>query len=190
MARKKTITRDQILDAAYKVVAKEGFAKFTARNIATKMKCSTQPIYLEFKNMEDLKQSLLSEIFADLSAKILPKKKTEDHLVDLGLNYIEFAMQEQQLFKTLFLEENAGGKSIQKFSYDLLLEQIQQDPAYKDVSDPKVLANGYWTVVSGVASLVSAKVIQPEEKAIIEFLKETLANLSSEGTLIQLFARL
>lgn len=46
---KKTITKEQILTAAYEVVATEGFSKFTARNIANKMKCSTQPIYLEFK---------------------------------------------------------------------------------------------------------------------------------------------
>lgn len=58
MARKKTITRDQILKAAYEVVATEGFTRFTARNIAAKMKCSTQPIYLEFKNMDDLKKCI------------------------------------------------------------------------------------------------------------------------------------
>jgi AcrR family transcriptional regulator len=62
MARKKTITRDQILNAAYEVVAKEGFSRFTARNIAAKMKCSTQPIYLEFKNMDELKKVLVKEI--------------------------------------------------------------------------------------------------------------------------------
>ena len=38
---KKTITKEQILTAAYEVVATEGFSKFTARNIANKMKCST-----------------------------------------------------------------------------------------------------------------------------------------------------
>ncbi|ELB47462.1 hypothetical protein OKE_03168 [Enterococcus faecium EnGen0043] len=60
MARKKTITREQILAAAYEVAATDGFTRFTARNIANKMNCSTQPIYLEFKNMDDLRQALLS----------------------------------------------------------------------------------------------------------------------------------
>lgn len=55
MARKKTITREQILAAAYEVAATDGFTRFTARNIANKMNCSTQPIYLEFKNMDDLR---------------------------------------------------------------------------------------------------------------------------------------
>lgn len=47
MARKKTITREQILAAAYEVAATDGFTRFTARNIANKMNCSTQPIYLD-----------------------------------------------------------------------------------------------------------------------------------------------
>ena len=34
MARKKTITKEQILAAAYEVAATEGFTRFTARNIA------------------------------------------------------------------------------------------------------------------------------------------------------------
>ena len=54
MARKKTITHDQILNAAYDLVVEQGFKSFTARNIAKKMNCSTQPIYLEFKNMAEL----------------------------------------------------------------------------------------------------------------------------------------
>ena len=56
MARKKTITHDQILNAAYDLVVEQGFKSFTARNIAKKMNCSTQPIYLEFKNMAELKR--------------------------------------------------------------------------------------------------------------------------------------
>src|SRR5699024_580404 len=148
---KKTITRDQILDAAYEVVAKEGFSKFTARNIAATMKCSTQPIYLEFKNMEDLKHSLLTEIFDNLSAKILPKERTGAPLVDLGLNYIEFANQQKQLYKTLFLEEDEDGRSIPQFSYDLLIDLLQEDPDYQEKkSDLKVIAAAYWTVVSGL----------------------------------------
>ncbi|HLQ40492.1 MAG TPA: TetR/AcrR family transcriptional regulator [Tetragenococcus sp.] len=191
MARKKTITRDQILDAAYEVVAKEGFSKFTARNIAATMKCSTQPIYLEFKNMEDLKHSLLTEIFDNLSAKILPKERTGAPLVDLGLNYIEFANQQKQLYKTLFLEEDEDGRSIPQFSYDLLIDLLQEDPDYQEKkSDLKVIAAAYWTVVSGLANLVSSEVIQTNEKQLTAVLKETLANLSSKGSLSQVFAKL
>ena len=99
MPRKKTITREQILKAAHEVVASEGFSKFTARNIATKMKCSTQPIYLEFKNMDDLKQTLIQDIFDYLSTEVFTREVTGNKLVDFGLNYIDFATSEKRLYR-------------------------------------------------------------------------------------------
>ena len=70
MARKKTITHDQILNAAYDLVVEQGFKSFTARNIAKKMNCSTQPIYLEFKNMAELKQAVMDRIKELLALKM------------------------------------------------------------------------------------------------------------------------
>ena len=74
MARKKTILKSQILETAYQVVKTEGFEGFTARNIAKKMDCSTQPIYLEFKNMDDLKQELVEKIKTYINETIYQKE--------------------------------------------------------------------------------------------------------------------
>ncbi|GMA47608.1 TetR/AcrR family transcriptional regulator [Tetragenococcus muriaticus] len=191
MARKKTITRNQILEAAYEVVAKEGFSKFTARNIAAKMKCSTQPIYLEFKNMEDLKQELLKEIFDYLSAEVLPKEQTGDKLVDLGFNYIKFATKEKQLYKALYLEENLEDSSIQKFSFDYFVNLAQQEPEYKDLPQDKLSAlyTGFWIIVTGLAALTSANIMKPSDEEITTLLTEAIKNLTSnEDRLNQIFS--
>jgi len=191
MARKKTITRDQILEAAYEVVAKEGFSKFTARNIAAKMKCSTQPIYLEFKNMEDLKQALFKEIFDYLSAEVLPKEQSGDKLVDLGFNYIKFATKEKQLYKALYLEEDLGDNSIQKFSFDYFVELVQQEPEYKDLPEDKLSAlyTGFWIIVTGLAALTSANIMKPSDEEITTLLTEAVNNLTSnEDKLNQIFS--
>lgn len=191
MARKKTITRNQILEVAYEVVAKEGFSKFTARNIAAKMKCSTQPIYLEFKNMEDLKQELLKEIFDYLSAEVLPKEQTGDKLVDLGFNYIKFATKEKQLYKALYLEENLEDSSIQKFSFDYFVNLAQQEPEYKDLPQDKLSAlyTGFWIIVTGLAALTSANIMKPSDEEITTLLTEAIKNLTSnEDRLNQIFS--
>ncbi|GAA3021508.1 TetR/AcrR family transcriptional regulator [Tetragenococcus solitarius] len=183
MARKKTITRDQILKAAYEVVAKEGFSKFTARNIAAKMKCSTQPIYLEFKNMDDLKQALLKEIFDYLSAEVLPKDHTGDKLVDLGFNYIKFAIKEKKLYKALYLEESLDDHSLQKFSFDYFVQLVQQDPEYKDLPEDKLSAlyAGFWIIVTGLAALTSANIMKPSDEEIEILLTETVKNLTTNN---------
>lgn len=96
MARKKTITREQILAAAYEVAATDGFTRFTARNIANKMNCSTQPIYLEFKNMDDLRQALFEQIYDHLQYEVFTvlrriwwRKRDAEFLLYLLCEYSE-----------------------------------------------------------------------------------------------------
>ena len=62
MARKKEIDKQRILDAAYKLAVRGGIESLTARNIAKAVNCSTQPIYLEFENMQDLRNQVLAKI--------------------------------------------------------------------------------------------------------------------------------
>ena len=54
MARKEMITIDRILDTAFAMTREEGFANVTARKVAAKAGCSTQPIFRVYKNMEEL----------------------------------------------------------------------------------------------------------------------------------------
>ena len=62
VARKKEIDKQRILDAAYKLAVRGGIESLTARNIAKAVNCSTQPIYLEFENMQDLRNQVLARI--------------------------------------------------------------------------------------------------------------------------------
>lgn len=179
MARKKTITKDQILSAAYEVVATEGFSKFTARNIANKMNCSTQPIYLEFKNMDDLKEELFEKIHYYLANDIFPVKHTENTIVDLALNYIHFAKNESKLYRALYLEEYGGGKRMQEFSYNYFSNMVKNDPTYKDLDDTQIqsLLFGTWIIATGIAALMTSGVIKPSDQKIERLMKESIDNI-------------
>ncbi len=177
MARKKTITRDQILNAAYEVVAENGFSKFTARNIATQMNCSTQPIYLEFKNMEDLKQELIKSVLEKLSDEVLSKEQTGDSLVDLGLNYIEFAHKENNLYKSLFMENDFDGKKVHELSYEYFKNDRLNEGKYADFTEEKKRSvyTGFWIIVSGFAALTSSNIIDFSKEDTIDFLEKAIA---------------
>ena len=54
MARKEIITVQNILDTAFAMTREEGFSNITARRVATKAGCSTQPIFRVYKNMDEL----------------------------------------------------------------------------------------------------------------------------------------
>ncbi|OTN77253.1 hypothetical protein A5886_002350 [Enterococcus sp. 8G7_MSG3316] len=188
MARKKTITRDQILKAAYEVVATEGFTRFTARNIAAKMKCSTQPIYLEFKNMDDLKSALISQIYDYLATEVFPIERRGDIIVDLTLNYIGFANKEKRLYRALYLEEYGGGDSMQQFSFDLFVKSVKKEPKYSELSTDELqsLHTGVWIVATGLAALMSSGIIHPTEDQIAKLMTETVDNILSRDTPIDI----
>ncbi|MCD5028279.1 TetR/AcrR family transcriptional regulator [Enterococcus asini] len=188
MARKKTITRDQILDAAYTVVSTEGFSRFTARNIAAKMNCSTQPIYLEFQNMEDLKMALIKKVHEHLANDIFPVVHTGNKVNDLVLNYVGFATKERRLYRAMYLEEYGGGQEMQEFSSNYYKSLIQAEPRFKDLSEEQIdsLHMGTWIVATGIAALMSSGIIQPTEEKIVRLVEETMDSILARKEPIQI----
>ena len=58
MPAAKRISKEAIIDAAAAVLRTGGFEAINARSVAKALGCSTQPIYLSFRNMEELKSAL------------------------------------------------------------------------------------------------------------------------------------
>lgn len=179
MARKKTITKDQILTAAYEIVATEGFSRFTARNIASKMKCSTQPIYLEFKNMDDLKEELFGKIETYLRDDVFARVVTGDPLLDMNLNYVRFATEEKVLYRSLYLEGHSGEDMLNQFSHDLFMENINKDLELSLLDDEMKIAifSGTWIVATGIASLKSGGLINPTDDNIKALLNDVITSV-------------
>lgn len=57
-------SKEAIINAALDVLRESGAAALNARNVAKKLGCSTQPIYLCFQNMEDLKAAMTQQAIA------------------------------------------------------------------------------------------------------------------------------
>ena len=55
---KQRITREMILDVAFKLAKDNGFEQVVLKNIADEIECSVQPIYSYFSNMETLKEAV------------------------------------------------------------------------------------------------------------------------------------
>jgi AcrR family transcriptional regulator len=98
-----TITKDKVLKAAFELVRKEGEKAFSARKIASRLKCSTQPVYSSFKNMKALEQAVIEESMQYVIRKYLLSRKDKMQFFSFGLGFIEIAKQEPELFNFLFL---------------------------------------------------------------------------------------
>ena len=94
MARKESVTIQDILENAFEMTREEGFANVTARKVAARVGCSTQPIFRVYKNMDELwgevykKAVLFFQDYYDL----FPRTGTVP-FSNLGMAYIAFARE-------------------------------------------------------------------------------------------------
>ncbi len=122
MARKESITIQMILDTAFEMTKEEGFTNVTARKVAAKVGCSTQPIFRVYKNMEELWDAVYERaacFFQDYYS--LYPRMGRTPFSNLGMAYIAFAREESHLFELLFANQGAEGTSLNRKSmYELL----------------------------------------------------------------------
>ena len=64
------VSKEQIIDAAVAILRDEGFSAINARSVAKKLGCSTQPIYLSFKSMDELKTALTERAIAQHTQRV------------------------------------------------------------------------------------------------------------------------
>ena len=178
--RRKVYTKDQILKAAHEVVLESGFEKFTARNVAKNMGISTQPIYLEFKNMEDLKRTLLQKIQTDLTRKFMSQPITGDLIVDAPVHYIEFALKKPKLFKALFVDPKGGGPIMYEYSVEFYKELSKQSRRFGKLpkEDYELLHLETWVVVNGLITMLLAGIITLTREELIELVQQLIEDIS------------
>ena len=156
MARKETITLQMILDTAFAMTREDGFANVTARKVAAKAGCSTQPIFRVYKNMDELWRAVYDRAaaFFDDYYSLYPRMGSAP-FVNLGMAYIAFAREERHLFELLFVKSGPDKKSM----YELLngsagnvVYEINLAEA-AGCLDPGDLFMKMWIFIHGVACM-------------------------------------
>lgn len=135
MPATKKITKQMIIDAGFEIFRKEGFEAVTARAIAKKINCSTQPIYLEYKNMTDLKNELIEKVVsvqADMFKKLREEISGDMTFRIYGTALLKFAQEEPFLYRQIYLIDGNFGKKVDALREDKLLEIIAGECGYSE----------------------------------------------------------
>lgn len=156
MARKESVTIQDILENAFAMTREEGFSNVTARKVAAKAGCSTQPIFRVYKNMEELWSAVYQKavLFFQDYYDLFPRTGTVP-FSNLGMAYIAFAREEKNLFRLLFLSELPEKKSL----YEILngekgnvLHEINMAAAM-GCADPQGMFMRMWLFIHGAACM-------------------------------------
>jgi len=176
MARKETITIQTILDTAFAMTREEGFANVTARKLACKAGCSTQPIFRVYKNMEELWDAVYDKAvsFFDDYYSLYPKIGRFP-FSNLAMCYLSFAREEKYLFELLFATQGIHTKSI----YEILngkTGKVVHEISLARMSgcdDPEELFMKMWIWVHGAACMTLTGNYQWSDKETMELIERS-----------------
>lgn len=145
-----------ILDTAFSMTREEGFSNVTARKVAAKAGCSTQPIFRVYKNMDELWSAVYEKavvFFQDYYSLYPRTGKTP--FANLGMAYIAFAREEKHLFELLFVNGGPNRKSMYEVLngsqgnvlYEINLARVS------GCTDPSGIFMKMWIFIHGAACM-------------------------------------
>lgn len=170
------ITKEMILNTAFEIAREKGFEKISNRELAKKMNCSIRPIYYQFKNVEELNKELYKKIeryfyefLIDNMIKDVPLYK------QIGINYIKFAIAENNLFKFLFMteikDEPSAFITTDEKGFEEVVKAIKISTKLSD-KDIKSFHIKMWIFAHGIATLSTTKSVKFTDEQIQDLLSQ------------------
>lgn len=173
---KKQITRQMILDAAMELLREGGMEAVSVTSLARRLGCSTQPIYLSFTGMDALRKALAAE-----ATNFFIQEMEADGGADLyGMAYIRFAEREKELFRFLFLRQDAfeevreALKPMMERSMAALMEEYRITYDQADY-----LHDQLWMHAHGIASMIATEFCHWNMEKVAGMLKQCKSALGS-----------
>lgn len=157
--------RRTVLDASLALVAEEGLAALSMREVARRAGVSHQAPYHYFKDREAILAALAEEGYAKLSSRLKKAAKSAKtptaRLEATGRTYINFALSHPALFKIMHqselvqLERHSEATTIAQGVFDMLVGIVEAAAGpKKSALDRNELAVAAWCLVHGASMLL------------------------------------
>ena len=108
MPPKPKYTKEQITDAAFGIVRVKGMSALSARSLAKALGSSTAPIFAFFDTIEDVQNAVISKARLLYSEYVRAGLNRTPAFKGVGMKYIQFAKDEPELYKILFMSGSGG----------------------------------------------------------------------------------
>ena len=174
MPPKFKFTREQIVAAALEVTRKNGITGLTARGLAAELGSSAKPIFGLFQNMEEVQSEVVSA--ANTLYQFYIQKGMEDNKFPpykaSGIAYIQFAKEEKELFKLLFMRDRTDEK-IEENREEIrpILDLIMKNLGI-DENEAYFFHLELWLYVHGIATMIATNYLEWD----IEFIDKALTD--------------
>ncbi|MGM9970260.1 MAG: TetR/AcrR family transcriptional regulator [Anaeroplasma sp.] len=163
MPPKIKITKETIINKALDILIREGEEALNARALAKELGCSTQPIFSNYKSMDEIKKYIKEKAMEIYKSFIDDGFKNPLPFKGIGLAYIDFATKYPNVFKFLFMSNT-------NFNYDNV--KIDDEDTTKKIAG--IISNNLgieydkallvylesWIFVHGIACMICTNTVR------------------------------
>lgn len=193
--RERAEFREEVLDAARKIVLEQGFDGLTMRKIADAIEYAPGTIYLYFESRDAIAFELCRTGFEQFYAALAPAAEKTDpveRFAELGRRYIAFGLENPETYRLIFMEDpkySSAGFEEQAAAADSpglqalgilvgIFDELRAQKRLNSKADSLVLAETIWATVHGIVSLKITCHGHPQSSAD-ELLQSTVAALTT-----------
>ena len=157
MAPKNKFTKEEMVEAALRVVRAKGIDGLTAKTMAEALGTSTQPIFTAFGSMEGVKREVYAAALRIYDAYTDAGLQQKVPFLGVGMQYIRFAREEPSLYRFLFLTQAQEGEYSAMQSMRHLQALVR--PTLKDIyrisaAEADLYFRDLWFVVHSLSTLI------------------------------------
>lgn len=174
------ITKEDIVKTAVELVREGGAEAVNARAIANALDCSTQPVFSNFKSMEELLYATIAaayEIYLGFISKEVESDKYPKYKA-FGMAYIRFAREEKELFKLLFMRDREGEDLTPSSDFTESVKLIMEA---NGISEEKatLLHLEMWSCVHGIGTMLATSFLSLDEELISQMTSDVYNGVRS-----------
>lgn len=190
MPPKAKFTREEVVEAALKIVMREGIENLTARALAGELGSSARPVFTVFSGMDEVQCEVIKAAHALYNKMVEQGLKENLAFKGVGKAYIRFAIEYPKLFQMLFMCEKSTVPELNSVlgmideNYGKILQSIEIGYGF-DIETSKEIYRHLWIYSHGIAVLLATNVCRFTADEISGMLSDVFSGVTrkykSEG---------
>ena len=157
MAPKNKFTKEEMVDAALRVVRAKGIDGLTAKTMADELGVSTQPVFTGFGSMDGVRKEVYAAAMRVYDRYADAGLREKSPFLGVGKQYIRFAREEPELYRLLFLmrtQEKAYGAMKAMRRLQALVRPTLTSVYHITAEEADVYFRDLWLVVHSLSTLI------------------------------------
>ena len=155
MAPKNKFMRDEMVEAALRVVRAKGIDGLTAKTLADELGTSTQPVFTAFGSMDAVRREVYAAAVRVYDGYTNTGLKEKIPFFGVGMQYVRFAREEPELYRLLFLTRTQEYSAIKSMEH---LRELVRPTLVKiyhiTAAEADIYFRDLWFVVHSLSTLI------------------------------------